>query len=593
MTEDFVGSEWPSVFDDLNRLIHEKGDRITVFERSLRYVNGHRRTRLLCTGLINEEALLQLKPTDSFGFQVRCHRPGEDLELTQKERRPTFSIWSSSQIIPFPEPLVLSWESGGKVTALPDPGFLATYDLMPRVLSSQSKIVWDRPEIPENDIVEVSLIAEADNFTESTLQVFAKRAYLEDYASRRNLAIVTMFLEEWKLPKDHELVTRPDEEERREEQFKQSHLQFVFLPWLQSGTPLHLELKGYVVLCRPGKSPITGESLGELKWPGIEKPVRGKGSNYTGGISDVVFVRDEVLAEFEGKSEFEVYPETGGVSLGNQWAVSFCRRYGRDLIWLELRKLYEGCPPWVIKHYHKYAVNPPRADLPDGWSAPNVAKRTERIISELCRLTNALMELSLQVLQDSIPHTRFMIKSPSHVKFHGWYTIEDFEAIARHFPFNATQGMFLSRSKDLYRGVFEKLSSGELRRLLVRIGIREAEIKEYGSLVLLGKLVAICAASHRCHLDIPGSGRSILNLMEEKDWYFEELKVIFKLNKLRILDAHRKSDTKIILADVLSELNLDLNVVASGYGPAFDALYDKIGEALGFSAETIEKTVSS
>ncbi len=67
-------------------------------------------------------------------------------------------------------------------------------------------------------------------------------------------------------------------------------------------------------------------------------------------------MRDEVLLEYENRPDFTVYPESGAVSYGNWWSVGYCNRVGRNHIAIELRKLYEGTPLYVVEHFHKYAV---------------------------------------------------------------------------------------------------------------------------------------------------------------------------------------------------------------------------------------------
>ena len=47
------------------------------------------------------------------------------------------------------------------------------------------------------------------------------------------------------------------------------------------------------------------------------------------------------------------------MSFGTQWSVGFCDRIGRDLIRLELKKLYEGAPPQTTRDWHRHAVAPP------------------------------------------------------------------------------------------------------------------------------------------------------------------------------------------------------------------------------------------
>src|SRR5262245_33252573 len=56
---------------------------------------------------------------------------------------------------------------------------------------------------------------------------------------------------------------------------------------------------------------------------------------------------------------FRLTPKTGSVSFGTQWSVDYCDRVGRNLIQLEIKKLYEGAPAHVTRHWNDFAVEPP------------------------------------------------------------------------------------------------------------------------------------------------------------------------------------------------------------------------------------------
>lgn len=64
----------------------------------------------------------------------------------------------------------------------------------------------------------------------------------------------------------------------------------------------------------PGLLPITTDPLEEngLAWPGIEGSVTKMIANRFRPW-DYVYVRDSVLAAYEGKPGFRVSPETGGI----------------------------------------------------------------------------------------------------------------------------------------------------------------------------------------------------------------------------------------------------------------------------------------
>ncbi|MCH7870275.1 MAG: SDR family NAD(P)-dependent oxidoreductase [Planctomycetes bacterium] len=139
----------------------------------------------------------------------------------------------------------------------------------------------------------------------------------------------------------------------------------------------------------PGPAPISAGrwDYGQLEWPGHPDPV-----TYDQAMHlrpwDVVYVRDNVLARYEGQSGYTVYPDSGAVSFGKQWGVSFAKRVGRDLIELELKKLYEGSRPNTVRHWHHHLVPPPS----DAVRAvtQNVGMRAERITYALVTLGEAL-----------------------------------------------------------------------------------------------------------------------------------------------------------------------------------------------------------
>ena len=119
---------------------------------------------------------------------------------------------------------------------------------------------------------------------------------------------------------------------------------------------------GCALLLRPAGRPISTSPEVELTWPGRETPVRGTGRSAQFGHCESAYVRDEVLMDYEKRGEFEIQPEDGFVGYGGRWSVSFCRRMSRNFLELELRKLYEGAPFEVIRHYQKFATSEALAD---------------------------------------------------------------------------------------------------------------------------------------------------------------------------------------------------------------------------------------
>jgi hypothetical protein len=147
-----------------------------------------------------------------------------------------------------------------------------------------------------------------------------------------------------------------------------------------------------------GGSPVTEGrwEYGELTCPGIEGVVTHDRA-MTPTLS-YAFVKDSVLRRYEGQPEFSVNPEIGGVSYNIQWSPGNTSRLGRDIIRVELKKLYEGTPPEVVHHFHHHAVSPPGYDLTTLQNQPNVATRTRRIVYSLVSLGENLAGLSSNAL---------------------------------------------------------------------------------------------------------------------------------------------------------------------------------------------------
>ena len=89
-----------------------------------------------------------------------------------------------------------------------------------------------------------------------------------------------------------------------------------------------------------------------------------------------------MLADYEGRADFSVVPETGAVYFGTRWRVGYCRRVGRNLIELALKKLYEGVPVAVTRHWHKFAVeSPPPKAYAAIFNEPNIGRRAKALTS--------------------------------------------------------------------------------------------------------------------------------------------------------------------------------------------------------------------
>jgi hypothetical protein len=254
------------------------------------------------------------------------------------------------------ETLVVSWLGANRTVLMPDQGFVAMYQLIPRVLDRAGEIHWDDPEEPTYDVA-VSQPVSVYSYGEITGGfVKVRREFLQDYASVRKCALVRVLFEKRFAAEDDEL---------RERLGNENHLSLErpdHKIWLRRFKEMPGQVLAEVwaarIIIRPGKAPISLRDFGELVWPGIKEPVtKDTARQYS---STHVYVRDAVLGKFEAAGGYEIHPESGSVSNSGQWSVSYCERLGRDIIALELRKLYEGNRPNIIRHWHTYAIEPPQ-----------------------------------------------------------------------------------------------------------------------------------------------------------------------------------------------------------------------------------------
>ena len=253
------------------------------------------------------------------------------------------------------EPLVLSWRSHDHTVFVPEPGFLMTYGLAPRSVGNRA-VHWDDPTGPVRDIVKVTTpsVYSFPKWTHASVSIC--REYVQDYLTLRKKALVQSFWEKRFSLTDSEIEERLGSEKCVDLDTPNRQLRLFRL----DPRVVITEVSGGRVLALPGPLPISNDPLEAegLIWPGFDGPVvHARAMRMI--PSDCVYVDDRVLADYEGWPDFVVVPETGAVSFGTRWTVGYCRRVGRNLIKLELKKLYEGVPAAVTQSWHKFAVEPP------------------------------------------------------------------------------------------------------------------------------------------------------------------------------------------------------------------------------------------
>jgi hypothetical protein len=242
------------------------------------------------------------------------------------------------------------------------------------------------------DVVRVIPLSTYSTGESTTARVTIRRDYLEDYLSLKGCAAVATYWDERYSSDDGEVAALMGE---RGAKFEQPGRELWFLPMPPGRGNQVSQVWGCALLLTPNGQPITDPPESELTWPDRVTPIKGSGIQISFEHFEIAYVRDEVLGEYEKRDEFEITPEAGFVSYDGRWSVSYCSRFGRNHIELELRKLYEGAPFEVIKHFNKFAVKAAAAEKDrDIFGTRHIGIRAKELVQTFLQLTATLSQLS-------------------------------------------------------------------------------------------------------------------------------------------------------------------------------------------------------
>ena len=303
----------------------------------------------------------------------------------------------------------------------------------------------------------------------------------------------------------------------------------------------------------------------------------------------LIYMKDSVLDIYEEYPEtYLVHPEDGAVSYRNQWSVSFCHRVGRDLIAVEIRKLYEGTGSDVIQHWHKHAVPPPKNIR---HREPNVGTRAKRIVLELIALGKTLSELIRETTGQSIQPSNLIGLDCEYLQRSYWYDDDSVKPITRRIPREMGKDAFLDRCEFLVKLIVEGIGIGEsyLRKLLITWGIDPKEIEGERGLKLLDRIIQLTSIAKETGLDIPKQFSTVQDRYREKvaalkkeKFLSSPLKSLFILYDVRSkMSAHRGAKN----SQLFTMLGITNEHVAAGWGEQLDIMYDSIGDSLHAAVE--------
>ena len=350
--------------------------------------------------------------------------------------------------------------------------------------------------------------------------------------------------------------------------------------------PQFTRVWGCQLILRPKSRPITDAKDPELVWPGDTAPMTlaRASQEWMDG-----YVSDEVLREYESRPEFDVLSESGGVSYNGWWATGYSSRIGRNHICVELKKLYEGCPPHVIAHWHRFAVSEEVAERDRELHRDrNIAVRAKEIIHAYLRVTESLEELS-NCLGAGFTQEEIGSLATDKVKYSGWWSPSVVRPLTTIVSLSASRDQFLARACSLFQ-LLENLKPASLRNLLIQLGVEKNKIKEFGSLKLMATLCQLATVATEHGHAFPSDADSAVRLWTP-ELRIAALDRVFALQSLRVCASHvpgAEQDKKI--ANSAARFGIDVAAAPTGWGYAIDALYDGLAKDLNAIADMLIPT---
>jgi len=564
---------WPSSLAHLARPCESSlSDLVVVAEVSDESHGAYPGHRISHTALVpKKRAEMALSTIGGIGWDICSSGPHPCVE-TDQIYEPKF--WIEGRDGEKLEPLVKGWLNHDKRVLIPDTSFLMTYGLIPRILENGT-ICWDDPCAPVYDVLRVRPLHQSRHGEDSDKAIVEiRRDYLEDYCLLKHCVPVLVYYEERYSSDDDSIdyIIRRSEGEV----FKLRGRELVLkrLQYPTKGLSQLAQVWGCTKIIDPEKRHVSDDSVSELSWPGLSDSLREEEALQMPPDA-FVYVRDAVLKPYEESQEYEVMPLLGAVDYGGHWAVSYIHRFGRNYLQLEIKKLYEGCPPHLIGYWNEFAVSPDEAnrDL-EIYGEDNIAKRAESFVAAFLDIVSTLEKLatSLDLAQDQKDIAGI---DSDEVAYHGWWRVVVFSGIGDSFQLNASESEFHQRVVKLYK-VLECIRKGPLKSILSKLGVNREDIVNKGSIKLLATLCQFCHVVKVGEYELPDESTAAISDLKGNP-VLDELVSIFAVQTLRNLESHLPSiDRTRKINELLQRIGIDAASTRQGWGEALDSVYDRV-----------------
>ena len=568
----------PRCFDYINERYNQDDEYVYLGRIITSLVNGFWGTTYLCTGLVPNDDLDELLSSDSSsGYEIQNNGPLPMLDKDEKYENLSYIRGLDDKQY---QPLVHCWNNHNKTTFIPIAELLMVYGLTSRNI--ENRIVWDDLRKPVfaviDNITKSDYYQERDKgFINSDAYVKIKRDYLEDYAQIKKASVVAFYWEErWIKNTDDFIEKKLSNKEAIEYKIPSNRIKLMRT--LLKNYTYNCQTHGRQLVMQPIKRPITNPEPLLLEWPNYKcfiKPKAAMSLRY-----EKVFVKDKFLLSYEDKSELQIYPESGSVDYDGRWCIIRTDRISRNVISLELNKLYEANPDHVIKHVHSYAITEEEAkkDI-EKYGTSNIGLRAKNFVYSLIELFKSIEKIC------TISNLEFdyedLINLPwKEIDYSGWYTFPDLYKLSNVVELNCNETFFQSRAKLIYK-LIEKISEKNIRKVINQIGFkRDYDLSKYGSLTLFSIFYQLVEISTNKGLNLI-KDIEILNDNFDDNFKSESLSYLFALSDIRNYESHSESrELKQKYLDALKTFSINQEENrAIGWGLSVDKLYDNLIES--------------
>lgn len=583
-----LAAYWPKSVAHL-RGAYDDGasDHVVIAEISDAPLNGNKGVRTVSTALVPLDQLDEvLNAPGGIGWEVKSWGPHPCVDEGQIYDTRFWVNGRKGRDEKF-QTIINAWKHHNQEVVLPDNVMLMAYGLIPRYIGD-GFVCWDDPQAPVYAVLRVrSHVDYGKKGVRPLAQITMRRDYLEDYCSLKSCAAVAVYYEERFSSDDDTFDEILQGKEGEQLELPGRLLSMAVLKDKHySVAPQFSRVWGCRLILQPKSRPITDAKDPELVWPGDTAPMTLQRASQKWVYG---YVSDEVLREYESRSEFDVHSESGGVSYNGWWATGYSSRIGRNHICVELKKLYEGCPPHVIAHWHRFAVSEEVAERDRELHRDrNIAVRAKEIIHTYLRVTESLEELS-NCLGAGFTQEEIGSLATDKVKYSGWWSPSVVRPLTTIVSLSASRDQFLARACSFFQ-LLENLKPASLRSLLIQLGVEKNKIKEFGSLKLLATLCQLATVAAEHGHAFPSDADSAVRLWTP-ELRIAALDRVFALQALRICASHvpgAEQDMKI--ANSAARFGIDVAAAPTGWGYAIDALYDGLAKDLDAIADMLIPT---